>query len=213
MPYGERSAEELLYRRPCSLHPDVPAIAVCSDCESFLCRSCHDAGPQGYEPLCPDCRGVAPDAPVEEEERAAAVEPATFLPRLLAGLLDWMLLDGLRAGIYLLLGLEIPRQGEAVPLSAVALAFALHAIYHVLCWARFGATPGKALLGLKVVRAADEGPPGWSSALLRWLGYWVSFLALGLGFLAILWDEQRLAWHDRLAGTQVIRVGAGAQRH
>lgn len=74
----------------------------------------------------------------------------------------------------------------------------------LLFWVRFGATPGKQLMDCRVVLVATGEPPGWSRALLRYIGYFVSLLTLGLGFLWILWDPRRQGFHDKIAGTVVI---------
>lgn len=72
-------------------------------------------------------------------------------------------------------------------------------------WVWQRATPGKALLDCQVVRARDGRAIGWWQAVLRYLGYFLSALPLGLGFLWILWDRKCQGWHDKLARTVVIR--------
>ncbi|MBN2438144.1 MAG: RDD family protein [Deltaproteobacteria bacterium] len=72
-----------------------------------------------------------------------------------------------------------------------------------------GQTPGKMLLGLKVIRASGESL-SFGFAFLRWVGYLVSSSLLGLGFLWVLFDSRRQGWHDKIADTLVIRVGRKA---
>lgn len=74
----------------------------------------------------------------------------------------------------------------------------------IACWARLGATPGKFLLGLKVVDARSGGPLTWRQAALRAGGYVLSALPLYAGFLWALADREGRALHDRLAGTRVV---------
>ena len=74
----------------------------------------------------------------------------------------------------------------------------------VVLWHRYGATPGKQVLQLKVVDARSGGHPRWGQALLRYFAYIVSALPLGLGFLWMLWDKRRQTFHDKIAGTLVI---------
>jgi uncharacterized RDD family membrane protein YckC len=69
-------------------------------------------------------------------------------------------------------------------------------------WTMLGRTPGKALFGLRVVRA-DGTPVGLGRSVVRALGYLISAILL-LGFLWVLVDPDRRAWHDRLAGTAVV---------
>lgn len=56
---------------------------------------------------------------------------------------------------------------------------------------------------LRVVRN-DGAPLNGSDALKRLLCALLSWLPLGLGYLWILVDRDRLAWHDRLSGTRLV---------
>jgi hypothetical protein len=56
---------------------------------------------------------------------------------------------------------------------------------------------------------ATEGNPVFSGkALLRYVGYVVSGVALSIGFLWMEFDRKRQGWHDKLAGTYVVDVDA-----
>lgn len=66
-----------------------------------------------------------------------------------------------------------------------------------------GQTPGKRLLGLRVVQESG-GPIGLGTAFLRWVGYIVSALPLLMGFLWAGADRRKQGWHDKIAGTVVI---------
>lgn len=79
----------------------------------------------------------------------------------------------------------------------------LQMLYFVLFWAAMGQTPGMVLLGIKVVRP-DGQPPGLLRAFARYFGFIVSLLALGLGFIWVLFDRQRQGWFDKIAGTYVV---------
>ncbi len=65
-------------------------------------------------------------------------------------------------------------------------------------------TPGKLLLGCHVVDAETQQPLTLVQALVRYLGYFVSLIPLGLGFFWILWDKRRQGFHDKLAKTIVV---------
>lgn len=75
----------------------------------------------------------------------------------------------------------------------------------VLFWRFRGGTPGKMAIGAEIVDAASFGPPSNVQLVVRYLGYFVSTLAFGLGFLWIAWDARKQGWHDKLARTVVIR--------
>lgn len=71
-----------------------------------------------------------------------------------------------------------------------------------------GQTPGKRLLGCRVVHLNGT-PIGWWSSFERFGGY-AAGLATGLlGFLEIFWDANRQGVHDRISGTVVVRTRGG----
>jgi uncharacterized RDD family membrane protein YckC len=75
-------------------------------------------------------------------------------------------------------------------------------LYDLLFWMLAGQTPGKRFLGVRIVRADGE-RLRWGNAIRRKVGYWISAI-LFLGYLWVIVDNQRQAWHDHLAGTLVI---------
>jgi uncharacterized RDD family membrane protein YckC len=68
-----------------------------------------------------------------------------------------------------------------------------------------GQTPGKKLMGIRVVRL-DARPISWWIAFERFGGYAASATMGLLGFLQILWDRNRQGFHDKAVDTVVIRV-------
>lgn len=78
--------------------------------------------------------------------------------------------------------------------------------YLVLGWGVLGATPGKWLLGLRVIDWRGRYPIGPVRAVLRLTAYNVSALPLGAGHLLSLLRSDRRTLHDMLAGTRVIRA-------
>jgi uncharacterized RDD family membrane protein YckC len=75
-----------------------------------------------------------------------------------------------------------------------------------------GFTPGKALLGLRVVRT-DGRPVNLGRAVLRLIAYLIAALPLFLGFIWILFDNRRQGWHDKIARTYVIYMWDKQPRH
>ncbi len=67
-----------------------------------------------------------------------------------------------------------------------------------------GMTPGKKLLGMRVIKE-DGTSAGFFTMLIReWIGKWISGLVLSLGFLWILFDRDKQGWHDKLMSTYVV---------
>lgn len=76
-------------------------------------------------------------------------------------------------------------------------------IYYIFFWTLLGQTPGKMLLGLRIVSLDGSRLTLWQS-LRRYIGYYLSAMALYAGYWWVLVDNRRQGWHDKLAGTLVI---------
>ena len=83
------------------------------------------------------------------------------------------------------------------------LVFTFTVFYRTFLWYFTGKTIGKALMGLKVVPLNGGRLPLWRS-FLRYFGYYVSGIFLGIGFFWIIFDNRRMGWHDMLARTCVV---------
>jgi uncharacterized RDD family membrane protein YckC len=75
----------------------------------------------------------------------------------------------------------------------------------VAFWVYRSATPGKMAIGAEIVDARTGGRPTTAQLIGRYVGYYVSLIPLGLGFLWIAFDPRKQGWHDKLAGTVVVR--------
>lgn len=77
--------------------------------------------------------------------------------------------------------------------------------YHIAFWAWKGTTLGGIVCSLRVIRThgAELRP---ADALIRGLTSVLSLAALGIGFLWMLWDPEQQTWHDKIAGTLVVKV-------
>jgi uncharacterized RDD family membrane protein YckC len=87
-------------------------------------------------------------------------------------------------------------------------AFLVVLAYFAGMWAWKGTTVGGVVLNLKVVRLDDK-PVTITVALVRGLAAAFSVVVLFLGFLWMIWDREKQTWHDKIAGTVVIRLPRG----
>lgn len=83
--------------------------------------------------------------------------------------------------------------------------YILPAVVVIALWVRFGATPGKMAMSAKVVDADTGEPLTVPASLLRYVGYFLSTIPLGLGFIWIGLDRKKQGWHDKLANSVVVR--------
>jgi uncharacterized RDD family membrane protein YckC len=88
-------------------------------------------------------------------------------------------------------------------LWVVIAFFAWEFFYYAYFWTASGKTPGMVLLGVQVV-GQDGSRAGTKRGLVRTLAFPLSFILLGLGFISILFEHDRRALHDLIAGTAVI---------
>ncbi len=99
----------------------------------------------------------------------------------------------------------LPRQGSLF-LTLYLLATVLAGMaYSVWFHGSVGQTPGKMILGLRVIGTTGE-PIGFGIAFLRWAGTFVSALPFWLGYLWIALDARKQGWHDKIAATLVVRT-------
>ena len=141
---------------------------------------------------------------------------AGFWRRLLATIVDsLLLLPVLALLLQLAYGADYWRwadtHGGTFDLYGPAdllINYLLPLVLTVFFWRRYRGSPGKLLLGCRVVDARSGGTVSVTQAVLRWFAYIVSMLPLCLGFLWIAWDARKQGFHDKIAGTVVIRVFA-----
>jgi uncharacterized RDD family membrane protein YckC len=74
----------------------------------------------------------------------------------------------------------------------------------ILFWKYKSATPGKMIMGLKLVDADSFQTPPTGRLILRLFAYYVSILPLCLGFLWIAFDKRKQGFHDKIARTVVV---------
>ena len=145
------------------------------------------------------------------EPASSAMEQPLAAPssRILAALVDGALSARRSTASWLyftlrLCGLTAAEAGQLPLLPLAAFSLLLNGGYFVAFTAVGGQSIGKMALGIKVVTREDESVP-IGRAALRTLAYLVSALPLGAGFLPGVISADRLALHDRLAHTRVVR--------
>jgi uncharacterized RDD family membrane protein YckC len=119
----------------------------------------------------------------------AALPRAGFWIRMVALLVDLLLV------VFLTGVLHHSHDLELVVLAA----------YGAMMWKLRGATVGSIVFDLQVVRL-DGREIDWETAIVRALSCFLSLAVAGLGFIWIAFDGNNQAWHDKIAGTVVVRV-------
>lgn len=149
------------------------------------------------------------------QEDGALTEPryVGFWARFLAMIIDSVLLSvvlGVIIGAFY--GQEYLQQalaGDPGASRSLGLAYliqlVLPAAIIIAFWIYRSATPGKMVISAEIVDAKSLGKPSTGQLVLRYVGYYLSSIVLCLGFLWIAFDARKQGWHDKIAGTVVVK--------
>ena len=124
-------------------------------------------------------------------DQLSGVVAAGFWIRFAAWLVDGVILTVVNIALSAIFG------SSAAPLGLV-----IGIVYTIGFWTAAGATPGKMVFGLTILTEDGE-PIGFGKAVLRYLGYIVNVLTLGIGYLMIAFRKDKRGLHDLIAGTIV----------
>ena len=75
----------------------------------------------------------------------------------------------------------------------------------ILLWRYYQATPGKMIFKATIVDAKTGGKPSLRQLIIRYLGYIISIIPLGLGIFWVAFDKKKQGFHDKLANTVVVQ--------
>lgn len=142
----------------------------------------------------------------------ATVAYAGFWRRFLAWLIDVIILGVVGGVLSAIFGLGSGSTGDgsanfSFGTGGSLLNLVLGLLYFTLMIALVnGKTVGAMALGIRVVPADGSGSVSIGKALVRAIVGYVSGIVLFLGFLWMLWDANKQTWHDKAAGTYVIKA-------
>ena len=132
---------------------------------------------------------------------------AGFWIRVGASIIDTIILlvvtTPILMGIY---GTEyLSMHNESQGVWDVLLSYVFPAVAVIVFWIYRSATPGKIMLELKIIDAVSGNPLSTKQCIGRYFAYYVSILPLFLGIIWVAFDKQKQGWHDKLAGTVVVK--------
>lgn len=174
--------------------------------ESWVCQTCGARNPNSVR-SCREC-----GAAHVKRKRVADARLATFGQRVFAQLIDGVVIL-LVVGGLVLAGLAVSPEwglegqtlfGLTINQFVLVVAVIFGVLYHSALVAVSGATIGKLVLSLQIVRTSGD-QVGWWEAFVRSAGLFASLATLGLVFLLIVRDRSNQGVHDKLADTMVVR--------
>ena len=132
---------------------------------------------------------------------AATTNKAGFWVRTFAYILDAIGIGIVSSIVASVLG------GGPNSTQSNGLSFLIGLAYFVYFWSAQGGgqTLGMRVLNLKVVRT-DGSALTITQGLIRYLGLFVSFICLAIGVIWVAFDADKQGWHDKIAGTYVVRT-------
>ncbi len=139
--------------------------------------------------------------------KAESLEYVGFWLRLGAMIIDLLLQLVVTLPLtYLVYGqASAPSFKTFMGVGDVLINVALPAAAVIAFWVYMGATPGKMAMSAKVVDADTGAPLTTTQSVIRYLGYFVSLIPFGVGYLWIAFDRRKQGWHDKMANSVVVR--------
>ena len=132
---------------------------------------------------------------------------AGFWVRVLALLLDIVVLAVITGALTPLLGPAVTFSGTSIVINGGAseLSTLVGLAYFIGFWSWRGQTVGMIPFNMQVVGVADGKKIDVVRGLLRYVGFVISVVPLFLGLIWAAFDSRKQGWHDKIAGTVVIR--------
>ena len=138
---------------------------------------------------------------------ATSEQYAGFWVRVVASLIDSVILGIITVpllwSIYGAAYFESEKLLEGPAEFLISWVFPAFAV--ILLWIYKESTPGKMAFGLRIVDATTGQHASTGQYIGRYFGYFVSTIPLALGLIWVGFDDRKQGWHDKLAGTVVIR--------
>ncbi len=143
---------------------------------------------------------------------------AGFWIRVAATLIDIFILLGIDLGVALLFGFSVfmwsamepgSAHGGGTAILAQLFQVLLPILYSVYFVGKYGATPGKKAVGIRIIRE-DGSPVGYGLALGRFFAKILSALIFYIGYIMIAFTSQKCGLHDYICRTRVIKMDAKA---
>jgi uncharacterized RDD family membrane protein YckC len=174
------------------------------------------APPPGYSPQYPYAGGQQwpPPQPYANPGPAPGLQYAGFWIRFASYLIDVIPIAILGGILNVSLGTgyscrfgsdNVYRCGGGTGYVGSWLGFLVLGVYWVLTWSLMGASLGQKALGMRVVNAQSGERIDFGKAVIRYVGFVISAIPFAIGLIWAGFDPRKQGWHDKIAGTYVVR--------
>jgi uncharacterized RDD family membrane protein YckC len=133
---------------------------------------------------------------------------AGFWIRVAATVIDSVLILAVITPFILLLGEPMHNTSDSTLPTAenLILNYFIPALAIIAFWMYKSSTPGKMIFHLKIVDAKTRKKPTTKQLIGRYFAYYISILPFMLGFVWVAIDSKKQGWHDKMAGTLVVKA-------
>lgn len=141
------------------------------------------------------------------EENVTEYEYIGFWLRVVASIVDNIWMGVLMIALIVVfssLGL-MELDMETMNLEGMLLQVFVPFVLIMWLWRRYSSTPGKMMFKAKILDAKTYQPVSTGRLVVRYVGYFVSVIPFFLGFIWVAFDSKKQGFHDKLAGTVVVR--------
>ena len=215
--FDRLAAEGVIQQSTLVWHEGLTEWQRYADAEpAMFCTECGKPFPTGFmlqygtSWVCAKCKPRFAQKIREGALFASAIPYAGFWIRFGAHTIDGVILGivSMVTNFFLMGVVSLRRMDPATMIvslsSAYSAQFAISAAYYSLFAWKFGGTPGKLALGLRIVRP-DGSRLSLGLSIGRYAAMMVTNFTMGIGYAMAAIDEEKRALHDRLAGTRVIK--------
>ncbi|MBX7258041.1 MAG: RDD family protein [Candidatus Hydrogenedentes bacterium] len=183
------------------------AMTICSSCGNTF--PSEDVIEFAGRYVCAACKPAFVQQLKESGRVPGAMAYAGFWIRLGARIIDTVILVVANYLVTAVLEMVFGRAGEAAALTVLLLSVLINwgasIGYFTYFHGRYGATPGKLALGLRVVRE-DGSPITYLRAFARYWGDVLTGLTFFIGYIIAAFDDEKRALHDHICSTRVVHV-------
>jgi uncharacterized RDD family membrane protein YckC len=170
--------------------------------------------------VCANCKELFAQRLRESGPRSGTMQYAGFWIRVLARIIDAVLLSIVYLPFGAALGalfIPILQRGGSIgsgsegiiagifgfQMVLIGLQLIGNAIYEIFFVYKYSATPGKMLVGKKIVNA-DGSKLSLNKAIARHFANYLNSFTLGIGYIMVALDEEKRGLHDRICDTRVV---------
>lgn len=184
-----------------------PTAVVCSNCGNSFPSD--EVIPVEGNLVCASCKPSVLQRLIEGRVAISSVVYAGFWIRFGAKFIDGIALWVMQLLIGLVTGMATVSASETqehmgMILASSGISILVNAAYQIFFNGRFGATPGKMVLGLKIIRA-DGSPLTYGRATGRFFAEMLDGFTLLIGYIMAAFDDEKRALHDRICDTRVVK--------